>query len=158
MRFITDIKEQLRILDLCHKDPTSGHLGTKKTLARILQRFIWPGVSKDVYLLVSVCDYFCFPFSFGIYYYYYLQIKTCDICQRTGRKVALDAPELNPVTVVSPWYQIGIDFIGPIYPASTQGNRYILTVCDYFTKFVHATATETKLASRVADALFKVNM
>ena len=71
--------------------------------------------------------------------------------------MTLAAPELNPVPVVSPWYQIGIDFVVPIYPTSIQGNRYILTVSDYFTKFVHATATETKLACGVADPLFKVN-
>ena len=72
--------------------------------------------------------------------------------------MTLAAPELNPIPIVSPWYQIGIDSVGPIYPDSTQGNRYILTVSDYFTKFVYTTATETKLACRVADALFKVNI
>ena len=65
------------------------------------------------------------------------------------------APELHPVPVVTPWYHVGIDFVGPL-PASTQGSRYILTVSDYFTKFVQAFATETKHACGVADALFKV--
>ena len=37
----------------CYVDPTSGHLGIKKTLSRITERFMWPGVSKDVELLVS---------------------------------------------------------------------------------------------------------
>ena len=46
-------KERTKILEACHKDPTSGHMGTKKTLARITQRFIWPGVAKDVNHLVS---------------------------------------------------------------------------------------------------------
>lgn len=53
MRFIIDKEEQKRILDSCHKHPTSGHMGTKKTLARITERFMWPGVTKDVYQLVS---------------------------------------------------------------------------------------------------------
>lgn len=46
-------KERTKILEACHKDPTSGHMGTKKTLACITQRFIWPGVAKDVNHLVS---------------------------------------------------------------------------------------------------------
>ena len=83
-----------------------------------------------------------------------MQIETCDICQKIGRKVTLAAQELNPIPVVSPWYQIGIDFVLLIYPASTQGNRYILTVSDYFTKFVYASATEMKLACRVADGKY----
>ena len=60
--------------------------------------------------------------------------------------------------VVSPWYHIGIDFVGPLSPPSHQGSHYILTVSDYFTKFVHAVPTETKQASAVADALFKVTL
>ena len=53
MRFVTDEVERKRILDSCHNDPTSGHKGSKKTLARITDRFMWPGVTKDVYRFVS---------------------------------------------------------------------------------------------------------
>ena len=67
------------------------------------------------------------------------------------------APELHPVPVVSPWYHIGIDFIRPITPAS-QGCSYILTISDYFSKFVQAYAMETKHASGVAATLFKVGI
>lgn len=81
----------------------------------------------------------------------------CDACQRTGRKPSKAAPELHPVPVVSPWYHIGIDFIGPISPPSHQGNSYILTISDYFTKFVEAVPLPNKLASGVAAALFKVS-
>ena len=48
-----DKQEQLRILESCHRDPTSGHMGSKRNLARITEWFMWPGVSKDVYHLVS---------------------------------------------------------------------------------------------------------
>ena len=65
------------------------------------------------------------------------------------------APELHPVPVVSPWHHLGIDFIGPLTP-SAHGCRYILTVSDYFTKFVQAFAMESKHATGVANALFKV--
>ena len=47
VRYITDKKEQLRIVYAYHEDKTSGHLGYRKTLARITERFIWKGVSKD---------------------------------------------------------------------------------------------------------------
>ncbi len=51
---------------------------------------------------------------------------------------------------------MGIDFVGPITPISTAGNRYILTLSDYFTKFVEAVPLPDKTASGVATALFKV--
>ena len=68
------------------------------------------------------------------------------------------APALHCVPVVSPWHHIGIDFNGPIPPSSTQGSQYniILTVADYFTKFVGAIPTPTKHAEGVASNLFKV--
>ena len=67
------------------------------------------------------------------------------------------APELHPIPVVSPWHHIGIDFIGPVTPAS-EGCSYVLTISDYFSKFVHAYAIETKQASGVAGALYKVGI
>ena len=47
VRYIRDRKKQLRIVHACHEDKTSGHLGYRKTLARITERFMWKGVSKD---------------------------------------------------------------------------------------------------------------
>jgi hypothetical protein len=128
-----DKKEREEIIKSCHAAPTSGHLGTKKTLARVTERFMWPGVTKEVYAM----------------------IETCDVCQRTSRKISNAAPELHPVPVVSPWYHIGIDFVGPL-TRSTQGNEYILTICDYFTKFVLANPMKNKQASGVAATLYKV--
>ena len=80
------------------------------------------------------------------------------MCQKTGRKVSKATPALHCVPVVSPWYHIGIDFIGPISPPSIQGSQYILTVADYFTKFVEAIPTPTKHADGVASNLFKVDL
>lgn len=85
------------------------------------------------------------------------QVETCDVCQRTGRKISKAVPELHPVPVVSPWHHLGIDFVGPLTP-TRHGYCYILTISDYFTKFVHAYAMESKHASGVTDALFKVHV
>jgi hypothetical protein len=49
-----------------------------------------------------------------------------------------------------------MDFVGPISPASSLGNKYILTVSDYFTKFGWAKALPTKEAVNVAGALCEV--
>ena len=54
VRFVKDVKERKRILQACHSDTTSGHLGVTKTMTRINQRFCWPGVVKDVHELVCL--------------------------------------------------------------------------------------------------------
>ena len=46
--------ERIRIVKSCHEHSTSGHLGMKRTLSRITDRYMWPGVSKDVYSLVKI--------------------------------------------------------------------------------------------------------
>ena len=70
-----------------------------------------------------------------------------------NKKVNTARPELHPVPVKSPWFHLGIDFIGPYSPPSSNGNKYVLTVCDYFTKFVWAKPLPSKEAKNVAQAL-----
>ena len=57
----------------------------------------------------------------------------------------------------SPWFHVGIDFVGPITPASSSGNRFILTLSDYFTKWVDAVPLPSKHATGVAASLLKVS-
>ncbi len=73
-----------------------------------------------------------------------------------NRKLTTGTPQLHPVPVVSPWYQIGMDYVGPISPPASDGSVYIFTVCDYFTKWVDAIPTSNKFASTVANHLYKV--
>ena len=51
---------------------------------------------------------------------------------------------------------MGIDFVGPLNPVTTKGNKYILTISDYFTKFVDAIPLPDKSAHHVAGSLFQV--
>ena len=46
--------------------------------------------------------------------------------------------------------------MGPISPPSSLGNRFVLTLSDYFTKWVEAVALPTKEAHGVATVLLKV--
>ena len=48
VQFINDLADQKRILQACHVDPTSGHMGVKRTVRRIGERFHWHGLYKDV--------------------------------------------------------------------------------------------------------------
>ena len=66
-------------------------------------------------------------------------------------------PELHPIPVKSAWYYIGIDFGGPV-TTSAMKNCYILTVSDYFSKWLEAMALPGKCASGIASALFKVSL
>ena len=73
-----------------------------------------------------------------------------------NRKLTTGTPQLHPVPVKSPWFQIGIDYVGPIFPPTDDGSCYILTICDYFTKWVEAIPTSDKTAATVSSHLYKV--
>ena len=69
-----------------------------------------------------------------------------------------DRPVLHPIPVHSPWFHVGIDFVGPVSPPSSTGNRFILTLSDYFTKWVEAVPLPSKEAHGVASTFLKVNI
>ena len=85
-----------------------------------------------------------------------MQVSTCDLCQRMNSKLTTATPELHPVPVQSPWFHLGVDFIGPIFPVSSKGNCFILTLSDYFTKWVEAVPLPTKESNGIAQALIRV--
>ena len=85
-----------------------------------------------------------------------MQLVKCDVCQRMNRKLTTGSPELHPIPVKSHWYMVGIYFIGPLSPETTDGSRFILTLSDYYTKWVEALPTTDKSASSAASSLFKV--
>ena len=55
-----------------------------------------------------------------------------------------------------PFSRVAVDLIGPIKPASEQGNQYILTVVDYATRYPEAVVLKKIDAESVADALLGI--
>ncbi len=116
-----------QVVELGHSVPWSGHLGFMKTLMRISKRFYWPGMYSEVK------DY----------------CKACPECQLSvGRKPTV-AP-LVPIPAVNiPFERIGVDVVGPV-ERSQKGNRFILVICDYATRYPEAYPIREVTASQVA--------
>ena len=74
-----------------------------------------------------------------------------------NRKLTTGVPQLYPISVKAPWYMLSIDFIGPVSPEAEDGNKYIFTVSDYFTKWVEAIPTIDNKAVTVVTVLFKTS-
>lgn len=71
------------------------------------------------------------------------------------RKFDKTASELHPIPVhPQVWHTIGVDLIGPL-PTTARGNKYIMTVSCFFSKWPEATALTNKTAVEVAKFLFK---
>jgi hypothetical protein len=59
---------------------------------------------------------------------------------------------MHQYNVDPPFERIAIDVAGP-FPLSYQGNRYLLTTMDYFTKWPEAYAIPNQETSTIAEAL-----
>lgn len=123
------------VLKLAHDGIMAGHLGSEKTKDRIKEEFFWPGLTADVKRFVA----------------------SCDICQRTVPKGRVPCVPLGKAPVIeTPFSKVAIDIVGPIHPPSKQGNRYILTLMDYATRYPDAVALPSIETERVAEALVEM--
>ena len=123
------------ILDGCHKDSCGGHFAGDSTARKALTSgYWWPTLFKDAHRYT----------------------RQCDPCQRMGRPTATSAMPLVPILAQAPFEKWGIDFVGPIAPASRHGqNRYILVATEYVTKWAEAAAVKNDNAVTVAKFLYE---
>ena len=119
-----DENEVLGILRTRHDH--HGHFGGKMLLSQMIGKYYWPTRAKDT-----------------AYY-----ARTCKECQLFGP--LRPSAGIRPIVHLQPMDMIGLDFIGPISPVSTSGNRYIVILVDYFTRhiFAHAAPQATGEAAR----------
>ncbi len=86
------------------------------------------------------------------------QISSCVLCQRHNHKLRKTTATLHPIPVREEvWYQLGMDLVGPL-PETPAGNKYIMTITDYYTKWAEAGALKDKTASSVANFLYSVSL
>ncbi|XP_046545517.1 uncharacterized protein LOC124255665 [Haliotis rubra] len=123
------------VMKVCHESLMGGHMGVKKTLDRVISQFYWPGVQGDVRR----------------------HCLSCDVCQRTIPKGKVGKVPLGQMPLIStPFERIAVDLIGPLYPVTDRGNRYILTVVDYATRYPEAVALPRIETEYVAEALLEI--
>jgi len=79
-------------------------------------------------------------------------VQSCDQCQRRGRNKKNQ--KLHPIPVGDPFYQIGIDFVGPL-PITERGNHYIIVAMDYLTKWPEVKPVPSATAEQVSNFLYE---
>ena len=104
------------VLKLAHNIPASGHLGRRKNLRKIQQRFFWPGMTRDV---AEYC-------------------RCCEVCQKLGGKArGQRSPMVHILVVEEPFQRVAMDIVEPLDRAES-GNKNILVICDYGTRYPEA--------------------
>lgn len=124
----------LKVLGVYHDSPMGGHGGIQDTLDKIKEHFYCPKIATLVYNYV----------------------KSCDFCQR--RKMTQNATKSKitayqmPSTPFEVWE---IDLYGRL-PPTPDGDSYIFTAVDMFSKYLFAIPIRNKDALTVSNALFQL--
>ena len=111
-----------------HAYITGEHLSRRKTYEKLKKRFYWCNMHHDVSYWCRICP-------------------TCGSRKLPPRRVK--AP-MRQYKVGYPKERIAIDISGP-YHVSKKGNKYLLVVSDYFTKWVDDIPLKTQEATHVAE-------
>ena len=118
-------------LELSHDSEIAAHSGVLRTLKRSRLHFFWLNQTRDV------MNY----------------VKSCLPCQKRKWQGQGTAP-LGSFTAVShPLERVGVDLIE--MTPSYEGNKYILTVIDHFSRYVSAYPLPNKTSQTVTEAMFR---
>ena len=90
--------------------------------------------------------------------------QTCDImslptsnnmlCVNTSNLQAKQDGTFQPITVTSPFELVSWHFMGP-FPETSRGNRYILVIIEYLTRWAEIVAIPDVIAPTIASKLLQ---
>jgi transposase InsO family protein len=124
------LREQ--VLHQLHDLRVSGHLGIQRTIARVHQKFYWPGLSIDV-------------------------ARWCAACPECSSRKGKPGPGRVPLTSLptgAPFERIAMDILDT-RKRTSKGFQYVLVISDYFTKYTDAFPLRHHTAPVVADILMR---
>ena len=129
-QLLTPRKMKEDVLKQMHNSIVSGHLGNKKTKEKIKQRFYWFEMREDIRIWIS----------------------KCEICASIKPPQKTFKAPLGSMPTGAPWDRLATDILGPL-PVTPRGNRYILGVTDYFTKWIEVFPVPNQTAETCANVI-----
>ncbi len=93
-----------------------GHFGKQRTLAKICRRYFWHSRTKDVKIVVRMCQ--------------------CQMVRNMG-SIRSENKEMKSIHVCELFYRVALDTIRPLLETNSK-NKYILVVVDHYSKWCEA--------------------
>jgi hypothetical protein len=104
-------------MKLAYETLMAGHQVVKMTTDRVTSEIYWPGIQADI-------KRFC---------------KSCDICQRNIPKGRIASVRLGRMPIITEHFKrVAVDIARPFEPRTIKGNKYILTIIDFATRYPEA--------------------
>ncbi|EFO82947.1 hypothetical protein CRE_00852 [Caenorhabditis remanei] len=126
-RHVVPESVRLALVKEAHSGKVAGHFGTDKIWRQLSKRYYWPKMRVTIERVV----------------------RTCPKCLCTNDHPKLIAP-LKPYETSAPLEIVACDLID--VGLSAQGNKYILTIIDLFTKYATAVPIADKKGETVVKA------
>ena len=128
LQLVVPLSMKKSVLQMAHDHRTAGHFGRTRTLNKIRQDYFWVNYRQDV------TDW----------------VRSCVKCQQRKGSPRKRKAALQPSAVGVPLQRVAMDIMGPL-PVSERGNRYVLVVMDYFTKWAEAFPLPNQEAESIAE-------
>lgn len=126
-------------INLIHGTKLGGHLGLNRTVELVIDRAFRPGLRQDIARVVMECH-------------------VCQVAKKFGKQ---SRQALQPLKAEKPLELITSDIVGPL-PTTPRGNKYIIVVCDHFSKWTQAyplaTTTSEDVARVILDHMYKFGL
>jgi transposase InsO family protein len=131
-KIVVPMEFQKEIMVRYHDHKLAAHMGIEKTLANIRNKYFWPKMARDVRIHVT----------------------NCLICAKRKAAKVCKAP-LQPFPVAEYlWQRVAMDIVGPV-TESYRGNKYILVLMEYVTRYVIAFPLKETTAQTIVKKFIK---
>lgn len=128
MRLLLPQQYRQQVIDRCHAEV--GHAALAKTLSRVQEHYVWPGMRRHVRQYIQHC------------------VK-CNTLTPTNPVHPRGIVPVPP----TPFHTWGIDLVGP-FPRDRRGRQYLLTCVDHLTGWAEAIPIASKNTETVQEAFF----
>ena len=132
LRYVVPLRFRNQVLCYLHRNPLAGHFGIYRTTAAAVRRFYWPRMRADIKRYVKCC-------------------LRCEMAKPGPGKGKM--PLIQEISGARN-ERVAFDIVGPL-PQTKNGNRFVLTIGDYFTKYFVAVPLRRHTAADVADAIVR---
>ena len=126
MRLLLPQQYRQQVIDRCHAEV--GHAAFAKTLSRIQEHYLWPGMRRHVK------EY----------------IRNCVKCNTLTPPNPAHPRGTVPVPP-APFHTWGIDLVGP-FPRDNRGRQYLLTCIDHLTGWIEVIPIASKKTESIQEA------
>ena len=129
-QFLVPRKLQLEFCHQIHDTSATAHMGRRKSLHALLHFCYWYKMVYDIRFW----------------------IQSCDVCQRRKQMQPKPKAPLQIQISGEPNERIAMDILGPL-AQTASGNKYVLCITDYFSKYTKAIPLPNQTAESIAGAL-----